>query len=63
MRSRNITSLMSILLLVSGCGLNMNSNVYTSDSASGKVLEGKIVSMRAVTIKDHDKLEQNTAGG
>jgi len=62
--SRQIVIVMTVIALtLSACGRNMNSNVYTSDSASGKVLEGKVVSMRAVTIKDHDKLQDNTAGG
>lgn len=48
--------------LITGCAREMSSEVYTSSSTSGKVLEGKIVSARPVTIKDSDKLQDNTAG-
>jgi outer membrane lipoprotein SlyB len=41
----------------------MNSNVYTENSTPGKVLEGKVINARAVTIKAHDKLQDNSTGG
>lgn len=49
-------------LMLSACAREMSSDVYTSSSASGKVLEGTVVSARQVTIKDSDKLENNSAG-
>lgn len=50
-------------LVLTGCARNMNSNVYTSSSAAGLVLEGTVVSARAITIKDTDKLQDNALGG
>jgi len=62
--SRKIIAILAAAsFMLAGCGRNMAGDTYTAGSASGKVLEGKIVSMRPVTIKDHDKLQDNTAGG
>lgn len=61
--SRKILSVFAIASFVlTGCAREMSSDVYTSSSTSGKVLEGKVVSARPVTIKDSDKLQDNTAG-
>lgn len=51
-----------IIISLVSCSRNMSSDVYTSSSASGKVLEGTIVSARSVTIKENDKLSKNSAG-
>lgn len=56
-----IFSIVSLVMLTS-CAREMSSNVYTSNSASGKVIEGKIISARKVTIKDSEKLQDNTIG-
>jgi outer membrane lipoprotein SlyB len=48
---------------VTSCARNMNSNTYTDASTPGKVLEGTIINARTVTIKAHDKLQDNTVGG
>jgi len=58
-----IMSLMLCAGLFASCAKNMNSNAYTEGATAGKVLEGKIISMRNVTIKAHDKLQDNTLGG
>ena len=50
-------------LLLTSCARNMSSDVYTDGAVAGKVLEGKVISARNVTIKAHDKLQDNTAGG
>ncbi len=47
-------------LMLTACARDMSSDVYTSGAASGKVLEGTIVSARPVTIKENDKLQDNT---
>ncbi len=52
----------AINILLSSCGRDMNSNVYTSSAPVGKVLEGVVVSARPVKIKDNDKLQDNTLG-
>jgi outer membrane lipoprotein SlyB len=54
---------LSAMLVLSGCARQMGANTYTSGSAGGVVLEGTIVSARAVTIKDADKLQDNALGG
>jgi len=56
-----------LLILCTGalasCSRNMNSNTYTDSNTPGKVLEGTIINARTVTIKAHDKLQDNTLGG
>lgn len=51
------------ILAVTGCNRQMDSSTYTSNSAAGVVLEGTVVSARAITIKDTDKLQDNALGG
>ena len=60
---RILVSTVACAALLSACARNINSSVYTDNAMAGKVLEGKIISMRAVTIKAHDKLEDNKMGG
>lgn len=60
---KQISILLCAALLVTGCARNMNSNTYSSSSAGGMVLEGTVVSARAITIKDNDKLQDNALGG
>jgi outer membrane lipoprotein SlyB len=55
--------LVIVTLFLSSCGRNMDSTVYTSSSAVGKVLEGTVINARPVTIKDSDKLGDNALGG
>ena len=55
--------LLPALLLCAACARNMNSNVYSDSATPGKVLEGTVISARPVTIKAHDKLQDNTLGG
>ncbi len=50
------------LLVTAGCARNMDSNVYSSSAPVGKVLEGTVLSARGVTIKESDKLQDNTLG-
>jgi outer membrane lipoprotein SlyB len=47
-----LASFVAAALLLSGCARDLNSNTYTAGATSGKVLEGKIISMRPVTIKE-----------
>jgi outer membrane lipoprotein SlyB len=63
MNCSRIAALVAIMALLAGCGKDMSSNTYTSSGTSGKVLKGTIISMRAVKIKEHDKLQDNTVGG
>ena len=60
------TLLLAICASLTGCGRDLSSNVYTSDSTLSLTLEGEIVAVRKVTIKENDKLGGNvggTAGG
>jgi len=50
-------------MTLASCAKNMSSDVYSEGATAGKVLEGKVISTRNVTIKAHDKLQDNTAGG
>jgi outer membrane lipoprotein SlyB len=54
--------LVTSTVLLSGCARDMGSNVYSSSAPVGKVLEGVVLSARPVTIKENDKLEENTMG-
>lgn len=47
----------------SSCNRAMDSDVYTEANTVSIVLEGEIVSVRKVTIKANDKLEDNKLGG
>lgn len=60
---KQISLLVAAALILTGCARNMSSSTYTSSSSAGLVLEGTIVSARAVTIKDSDKLQDNVLGG
>lgn len=52
-----------LVVLCAGCARNLSSSVHTQSATTGKVVEGVIVSARAVTVKAHDKLADNTTGG
>jgi len=52
-----------VILFTTGCARNIDSDVYTSNSLTGTVVEGTIISSRNVIIKEHDNLKQNTYGG
>lgn len=60
--SKLFSTLAVSAFILTGCARDMSSNVYTSSSTSGKVLEGTVLSARPVTIKDSDKLQDNTMG-
>ena len=50
------------LLTLGGCARDLSSDVYTSDSTLSLTMEGKIISVRPITIKNEDKLQNNTTG-
>lgn len=62
MRSLPVLCVLSALLILSGCNRNLGGATYTSGNTVGKVVYGKIVSARQVTVQDNDQLGQNTAG-
>ncbi|MFK8039928.1 MAG: hypothetical protein AB8B67_01095 [Rickettsiaceae bacterium] len=45
-----------------GCARDLSSSTYTSDSTLNIVLEGQVLSVRNVQIKESEKLGDNTAG-
>ena len=49
-------------LLLSGCARDLSSNVYTSDATQNLTLEGKIIGVRKITIKNSDQLSGNSTG-
>lgn len=64
MKASRLTACFAIALsiMTTSCSRNMSSTTYTDSASGGVVLEGTIVSARAVTIKASDKLEGNGAG-
>ena len=63
MRFAKILTLIAVVSVLTGCGRDMASDTYSDSATAGKVLKGTIISARAVTIKSHDKLQDNTVGG
>jgi len=61
--SYKIAVLAALMLALSACAKDTASDTYTTSSTGGKVLKGTIISARAVKIKEHDKLQDNTVGG
>ena len=56
------TSIVAFVFLLSGCARDLSSSVYTSDSTLSLTMEGKVLSVRDITIKGSDKLSDNTGG-
>ena len=56
-------SFIAAALLLTGCARDMSSNTYTAGATSGKVLEGKIISMRPVSIKESSRPGEGGFGG
>ena len=63
MSQKMIAMLAAVMVLLTGCAKDLGGDTYTSNGTAGKVLKGTIISARAVKIKDHDKLQDNTIGG
>ncbi len=60
---KTTTALLASVSMLAACARNLDSNTVSSSSTGGKVVYGKIVSARPVTIKDNARLQDNTAGG
>ena len=52
----------AILMFSSGCSRDLSNSTYTSDATLSLTLEGEVVSIRKVTIKENDKLGNNAGG-
>jgi len=48
--------------LLTACARDLSSKMYLSDSTLSLTMEGQVVSVRPVIIKETDKLEENTLG-
>ncbi len=62
---KKLSLLVSIIILsvfVNGCARDLSSNVYSSGSTLSLTLDGKVVAVRQVTVKNNDKLGDNTGG-
>jgi len=64
MLKKKIASIFLItnIFLLSGCARDLSNDVYTSDATMSLTMQGKILSVRPVTIKDQDKMGDNTGG-
>ena len=51
-----------ILSFLAGCARDLSNSMYVSDSTTNFTLEGKIISVRPVTIRDSDRLQDNSTG-
>jgi outer membrane lipoprotein SlyB len=60
---RFLCALLSVILCTTACATKRSGDVVTSSTTVGKVVYGTIMSSRAVTIKEHEKLSDNTLGG
>lgn len=52
----------TVALLFAACARDLSSDTYTSDSTLSLTLEGKVVSIRPITIKNSDTLSDNSTG-
>lgn len=65
MRLNNLAKIafvFSAVIILAGCARDLSSNVYTSDATLSLTMEGSIISVRPVTIKNSDELGQNKTG-
>jgi outer membrane lipoprotein SlyB len=51
-----------VLSFLAGCARDLSNSMYVSDSTTNFTLEGKIISVRPVTIRDSDRLQGNSTG-
>ena len=64
MKKTKILSLVLLpsLILTASCARDLSSNMYTTDSTMNLTLEGKVISVRNVTLKESDRLGNNSGG-
>ena len=60
--SLKVITLITLISILGGCARDLSSTTYTSSSTLSLTLEGKLVAVRAVTIKDTDKMGDNAGG-
>lgn len=54
---------LSLMLVVAGCARDLSSDTYQDQNVSGVVLEGQVVSMRAVKVQSTDQLGKKSDTG
>lgn len=59
---RNLLLIMLLLPAISGCGRDLSPDMYTSDSTMNIVLNGTLLSKRDVTIRESERLGDNSTG-
>lgn len=59
---RKVIFCLACALFASACAKDMNSSTYVSSSPSGKVIMGKVLSVRQVTIKENASAKENVLG-
>ncbi|NRB10234.1 MAG: hypothetical protein HRU35_01250 [Rickettsiaceae bacterium] len=61
---RVFSSILSILLFLflTSCGRDLSDATYSQNSTLNIVLKGKVLSQREVTVKEYDKLSDNSVG-
>ncbi len=59
---KKISLIFLMLIFVVGCARDLSNDMYTSDSTLSFTMEGVIVAMRQVKIKNSDKMSDNTTG-
>ena len=57
-----LASLIISLTFLTSCARDLSSDMYTSDSTMSLTMEGEVISVRKVKIKDTDRLGDNQAG-
>ena len=63
MKNRIILSILAAISLTS-CARNISSNVYSANHVgeASKTYAGTIISARAITVEEHERLEENSLG-
>lgn len=59
---RLTSALLLSILALTACARQMDADTYSSSASVGKVLKGTVLSARLITIKDNDKLTDNSTG-
>ncbi|NRB10595.1 MAG: glycine zipper 2TM domain-containing protein [Rickettsiaceae bacterium] len=59
---KQLVVVVALVSFLSSCGRDLADDVYTSDSTQNLAMPGVVLSRRAVTIKESDKLGDNTLG-
>lgn len=59
---KRILTLSITIILLTNCARDLSDNVYTSDSTLNLTLEGEVMAIRAIKIKETDRATDNTGG-